>query len=99
MLNTWVGRARASGFVRHVTGTEGAIPQKLSGTRTHSCEHSGKWHSSVHRRGTPSPFIVWVVVNLSGSVTEGALSIEIGDVVFCEETEERSIEKPSDPPL
>jgi hypothetical protein len=94
-----VGRARAGGLVRPVTGTEGAIPQKLSGTRTHSCEHSGKWHGSVHRRGTPGSFMVWATVNLSGSVTEGALPIETGDAVLCDETEERSSGKPSDPPL
>ena len=89
MLNTWVGRARVGDFDRYVTGTEGAIPQKLSGTRTHSCEHSGKRHGSVHRRGTSGPMIVWATINLSGSVTEGALPIEIGEVVFCEETEEK----------
>ena len=94
-----MGRARASDFVRYVTGTEGAIPQKLSGTRTHSCEHSGKRHGSVHRRGTSGPLIVWAMINLSGSVTEGALLIEIGEVVFCEETEERLIGKSSDSPL
>lgn len=83
-----MGRARAGGFVRPVTGTEGAIPQKLSGTRTHSCEHSGKWHGSVHRRGTPGPLMVWAMVNLSGSVTEGVLPMTIGNPVLCEETEE-----------
>ena len=83
-----MGRVRAGGFVRPVTGTEGAIPQKLSGTRTHSCEHSGKWHGSVHRRGTPGPLMVWAMVNLSGSVTEGVLPMTIGNPVLCEETEE-----------
>ena len=82
MLETWVGRARAGGFARPVTGTEGAIPHKLSGTRTHSCEHSGKWHGSAHRRGTPSPLVGWAMVNLSGSVTEGVLSMKIGNAVF-----------------
>jgi hypothetical protein len=42
---------------------------------------------------------VWATVNLSGSVTEGALPIETGDAVLCDETEERSSGKPSDPPL
>lgn len=83
-----MGRARAGGFVRPVTGTEGAIPQKLSGTRTHSCEHSGKRHGSVHRRGTLGPLMVWAMVNLSGSVTEGVLPMTIGNPVLCEETEE-----------
>ena len=94
-----MGRDRADDLGRSVTGTEGAIPQKLSGTRTHSCEHSGKWHGSVHRRGTSGPLMVWTMINLSGSVTEGALPIEIGEVVFCEETEERLIGKSSDSPL
>ena len=33
--------------------TEGATPRKLSGKRTLSCEQSGKWHGSAHRRGHP----------------------------------------------
>ena len=83
-----MGRARAGHVGRSVTGTEGAIPQKLSGTRTHSCEHSGKWHGSVHRRGTLGPLMVGAMVNLSGSVTEGVLPMTIGNPVLCEETEE-----------
>ncbi len=56
------------------TDTEGAKPQKLSGIRTPSCEQSGKWHSSVHRRGHPQRLLdspLGIAANLSGSVTEG----------------------------
>ena len=89
------GESLGRRYRSYCTGTEGAIPQKLSGTRTHSCEHSGKWHGSVHRRGTSGLVMVWAMINLSGSVTEGALPMEIGYAVFCEETEEILVGKSS----
>jgi hypothetical protein len=32
--------------------------------------------------------MVWAMVNLSGSVTEGVLPMTIGNTVLCKETEE-----------
>ena len=43
--------------------------------------------------------MVWAMVNLSGSVTEGVLPMTIGNTVLFEETEEPWSGKPSHPPI